>query len=530
MAYIRNQDGSITYFNGMSDKNSGNIVWSPSQQGAWNRNVGSYTVPWNRNTYGRSTETSSPATETKTTNTAQPTEETTSSKKPSSRTYTSRMNVGVQRPYTTAMRDKAREYGLTDANTVKRLQTWLYNNGQYTKPYTNVESAADGIYGSNTNDAVLKWLSANQDKSFTDLMNLVNGVKSETPSNSVTSEPTSTIASQYNWNQSAPEYRLDSFTPRGNLSHYYGDNTFVGYFNKQQGMNMRRLGQNYIDRNGVTHNMGEMRNGQIRRLARRERRADINVLNNLQAYNEMANLPNYGESTQPAQSNNQVQVNPTTGISTQFDSLMNNYYKTRGYQQGGKMNDKQLQEAFIQFLAQKSGAKNEKELEAYVKQLGENGLKQAYAEFTEVMQKQTQKAKQGAKLNYIKQLKHQCPDGQELVYYKEGGLVKCGCAGKKMEKGGEAPKQSAVEKFKARKMANGDKVIDKRKQYIEDMKKAKDQAEKDSIAANKYNDQDVQTSKPGKYINGKWTPDRTKAPYNKKKITVSACGSKMKKK
>lgn len=131
-----------------------------------------------------------------------------------------------------------------------------------------------------------------------------------------------------------------------------------------------------------------------------------------------------------------------------FNSASQNFDK---YQQGGKMNDKQLQEAFIQFLAQKSGAKNEKELEAYVKQLGEDGLKQAYAEFTEVMQKKTQKAKQGAKLNYIKQLKHQCPEGQEPYYYKKGGMVNCGCKGVKMEDGGKTPKkQSAVEKFKAR--------------------------------------------------------------------------------
>jgi hypothetical protein len=49
------------------------------------------------------------------------------------------------------------------------------------------------------------------------------------------------------------------------------------------------------------------------------------------------------------------------------------------------MNDKELQQAFLQFLAKKSGAKNQQELEKYVQSLGEDGLKQAYDEFTKVM-------------------------------------------------------------------------------------------------------------------------------------------------
>ena len=51
-------------------------------------------------------------------------------------------------------------------------------------------------------------------------------------------------------------------------------------------------------------------------------------------------------------------------------------------------------------------------------------------------------------------------------------------------------------------------------------KKQLDQAGKDSVLVNKYNDQEIQATKPGKYImkNGKlvWVPDRTQAPYNNK--------------
>ena len=60
----------------------------------------------------------------------------------------------------------------------------------------------------------------------------------------------------------------------------------------------------------------------------------------------------------------------------------------------------------------------------------------------------TQKAAHGAKLQYIKSLKHICPEGEELVYYKKGGSVTCGC--KKKEQGGEVQeaKCGAAAKFK----------------------------------------------------------------------------------
>ena len=118
------------------------------------------------------------------------------------------------------------------------------------------------------------------------------------------------------------------------------------------------------------------------------------------------------------------------------------------------MNDKELQQAFLQFLAKKSGAKSQKELEKYVQSLGEDGLKQAYDEFTKVMQSQAQKAAHGAKLQYFRDLKHKCAEGEELVFYKKGGSVECGCVGKKMEKGGEVKKAStgtAVDDFKKKK-------------------------------------------------------------------------------
>ena len=245
-------------------------------------------------------------------------------------------------------------------------------------------------------------------------------------------------------------------------------------------------------------------------------------------------------------------------------------------QQGGQlnMNEQELQQAFIQFLAQKTGAKTQQELEAAIQQLGEEGLKQAYAEFMQlIQQQQVQAAKFGAKINYIKKLRGQCPDGYDLQYYKSGGQLckkcikkqvmqeggnvpqdpidqfKCGrkIKKKKCEAGGTVDMDKCGAKMKKKKCENGgfipfDKCGKKMKKkqeggnletskptktnktpfvvYDSKGKKkvtyVKDEATRDSLYANRYNDQEVQALKPGSYKNGKWTPDRSKSPYKRK--------------
>ena len=118
--------------------------------------------------------------------------------------------------------------------------------------------------------------------------------------------------------------------------------------------------------------------------------------------------------------------------------------KYRYFQQGGSinMNEQQLQQAFLQFLAQKTGAQSQQELEAAIQQLGEEGLQQAYQEFMSMMQQQqVQAAKFGAKINYIKSLRGVCPEGYEMQYYKQGGTLckKCIKKQQEMKQGGEIP-------------------------------------------------------------------------------------------
>ena len=124
-------------------------------------------------------------------------------------------------------------------------------------------------------------------------------------------------------------------------------------------------------------------------------------------------------------------------INAPFETLIK-LFKPAKKQQGGQlnMNEQELQQAFIQFLAQKTGAKTQQELEQVIQQLGEDGLKQAYAEFMQlVQQQQVRAAKFGTKLNYIKQLRGQCPDVYNIEYYKSGGNLCKKCVKKQIEIG-----------------------------------------------------------------------------------------------
>lgn len=128
------------------------------------------------------------------------------------------------------------------------------------------------------------------------------------------------------------------------------------------------------------------------------------------------------------------------------------------------MDEQQLQQLFIQYLQQQSGAQTEEELNQYIQSLGEEGLQQAYAEFMQLLQQQQGGAQQmmdqsqpvgyarnGAKLNYINYLRGKCPEGYEVAYFKRGGNLCKTCQKKQevMRQGGDVAEPSdAVEAFK----------------------------------------------------------------------------------
>ena len=140
---------------------------------------------------------------------------------------------------------------------------------------------------------------------------------------------------------------------------------------------------------------------------------------------------------------------------------------TTKFQQGGTVNNQQeLQKAFVAYLiqdAQSQGVQiqSEQDLQAYAEQLGEDGIKAKYKEFMQKMQGGVM-ARLGAKLEYYKKLKGVCPEGEELVYFKQGGRICKAC--QKAQKGTKVTKKAnEVDKFKAG-----------RAQYKKDMKSARD--------------------------------------------------------
>ena len=113
-------------------------------------------------------------------------------------------------------------------------------------------------------------------------------------------------------------------------------------------------------------------------------------------------------------------------------------------QQGGKMNQKQIQQMFVQYLAKKSGAKTQEELQQYIQQLGKEGLQKEYAQFMQLLQNQSaQKAKHGAKLNMIARLNGiTCPEGEELIYFQKGGKFCKKCIQRQQEMKAKFPQEA----------------------------------------------------------------------------------------
>ena len=129
-------------------------------------------------------------------------------------------------------------------------------------------------------------------------------------------------------------------------------------------------------------------------------------------------------------------------------------------------NNKEIEE-FQQYIIAEAKSQN-KNPEQYVKELGESGLKEAYKRFQAYKKKQAQKAAHGAKLQYFKTLKNQCANDEELVYFKRGGVVDCGCQ-KKQEGGKTEPikKGNIIDRFKAKKAqvkARLSKIANERKE------------------------------------------------------------------
>lgn len=137
-------------------------------------------------------------------------------------------------------------------------------------------------------------------------------------------------------------------------------------------------------------------------------------------------IPTTGTKSTTQNQNNNTFSGDYSNPYSNFGYALQNYNQVEKKQKGGTINmeEQQLQQAFLQYLMQQTGAKDQQQLEQVIQQLGEDGLKQAYSQFLqEMQQQQVQAAKFGAKLNYIRHLNGQCPDGTEMAYFKVGGKL-----------------------------------------------------------------------------------------------------------
>lgn len=116
------------------------------------------------------------------------------------------------------------------------------------------------------------------------------------------------------------------------------------------------------------------------------------------------------------------------------------------YQQGGRMQQANGQgiekQAIALVQAAMQGDQQASQTIQQIMQAAQQGDQQAVqvAQLLQaVIQKMqgSRKARLGAKLNYFKQT-DECPEGQELVYFKKGGEICKVCQGKKMQNGGKS--------------------------------------------------------------------------------------------
>lgn len=166
---------------------------------------------------------------------------------------------------------------------------------------------------------------------------------------------------------------------------------------------------------------------------------------------------------------NTLSSNPTYETSPQIRRYTPSYRfpGVQSNKKGGKLGDKQQE--FVAYLIQASGVETEDELNDYIQDLGQEGLQRELAKFEELMTQgteQVQAAAKGAKLNYIKSLRGQCPEGFEMQYFKKGGVMCSQCI--KKAKAQKAPTKAeqgtkVVQDFKADMKKCGGKMKGKMK-------------------------------------------------------------------
>lgn len=156
---------------------------------------------------------------------------------------------------------------------------------------------------------------------------------------------------------------------------------------------------------------------------------------------------NQFNSSTPTKQAAPIQGTPGYGIHLKFEKGGQMYKYSAGAQMV------QPQQAMTLVQAAMQGDQQANQTIQKIMQAAQQGDQQA-AQIAKLLQaivqqmKGSRKARLGAKLDYIKQSIGECPEGQEVVYFKKGGEICKICAGKKMQDGG---KSDPIKNFKKKK-------------------------------------------------------------------------------
>lgn len=131
------------------------------------------------------------------------------------------------------------------------------------------------------------------------------------------------------------------------------------------------------------------------------------------------------------------------------------------------MDEQQLQQQIIQLVqAAMQGDQKATQQIQQIMQAAQQGNQQAaqiaqmiQAVAQQMQQQQVRAAKFGAKLNYIRQLRGQCPEGYEMEYFRAGGQLCKRCMKKHLD-GGEVEQtpNTVSEQFKMEAAKCGKKI------------------------------------------------------------------------
>ena len=315
-----------------------------------------------------------------------------------------------------------------DFNNTQAVQEWLLKQGFKLNKY-----GADGHYGTETNDAITAMLNSKgivnlsdeERQKFMDLQSAWNNKRQSTT-------PTTPVAQQHVRGPVAEvsAQQRDIIKGNDNLRYHHGTAT------KQLDYNGRKLPLVVTTGLGV----GNWYNDQSFWYDAENDNyilAKEGVFGNVKGYQTDAN------------------GNPFTMTWDQIKS--GTRHKQGGtlikkHQQGGNMDIQSQVKQLVQAVAagDQQAAEQVKQIMAAAEQGDQQALQIAQMIQAEI--EAIKSAKRGAKLNYIKSLRGDCPDGEEVVYFKKGGML-CKECQKKHEKvvAAKGKKMNAIDEFKNRK-------------------------------------------------------------------------------